>query len=1140
MRQAHFLLPCALLAATCAIAQTNLAVIDGRIDDPVWKSVPAQHLEPAGGGEIRAIISGQYMLLSARLPEQSGRVVARVTGRHPDWEDEDILQVTFGPDIGFTDRVLKINPFGAFSVVREGQEVYHNSDQYLIATSVGEKEWFVEAALPLKEVGAPGPEPILASVVRIRAVRPGSPKLQWRWPRYDPATRVAVDRSVPWDGPRPEFRAPLTGNQDPPLGAARQTIPPADSGWDDEPWSRVASWELRRNQPGGPPADFGTEVKAVHDGKTLAVLARCQTPPGDIARGESFQLYFGTSGSAYVRISTDPSGSLSAVTGKTGGPRVSRPRNDWDSGARSSSRAASGYWLARIDVPLEPLSNILGETSIPSELRVLFARVRPGRTGELAETSALPVVPAQTLLGPARYRRLDLTGDADKVATRESAAPRLDTRVWNDAERARRKPAEMLHTQLRTRVTRSLEAEAEAWRKVESRADWENFRTPRVEALRKWIGTFPERVPLNVIEGKQYSGAGYRRHDVVYQSRPGLWIAANLYLPDRPAGRIPAIIIVPSHHRARGQAELQDMGVLWARAGSAVLVADNIGEGERLQTYPWNREGYHSRYNMGLQLNLSGESLIKWMVWDIMRSVDLLQARPEVDSGKIILLGAVAGGGDPAAVAAALDERIAAVAPFNFGEATPEHQGRANWPEGLADPGWGSWETTRNLPRSIVDQYLPWLINASVAPRRLIAAYEMGWEIEKQPVWRRYQKVFGFYNALDRLDEAHGFGGFPGPGECSNIGPSQRKTLYPELQRWFSIPPPQKEPDERWPEADLNAYTPEVAAKAPQIPVHRLAGDIASGILKNVRATLEPLDSKARLEWLRREWSGLLGSTEPEGVPAPVVNRTGQFGSARVEAITVETEPGISVPILLLKPDHGAPRGPIVLAVANSGKEAIWRSRAKDIRELLSAGVAVCLADVRGTGETAPDRRWGPHSREVSLHQTELMLGSSLLAGRVKDVRSVLAYLRTRPDVDATRLALWGDSHSPANPARLLLDESPGWQIGPDVQYEADPLGALLVLFTALYEPGISAVAAVGGLVSFESMFEDAFPYVPGHVIVPGMLRAGDLPDLTRALAGKPLLMHAFVDAKNRPVFSAEAPDLPRWFSSKLITGRQP
>jgi hypothetical protein len=36
--------------------------------------------------------------------------------------------------------------------------------------------------------------------------------------------------------------------------------------------------------------------------------------------------------------------------------------------------------------------------------------------------------------------------------------------------------------------------------------------------------------------------------------------------------------------------------------------------------------------------------------------------------------------------------------------------------------------------------------------------------------------------------------------------------------------------------------------------------------------------------------------------------------------------------------------------------------------------------------------------------------------------------------------------------------------------------------------------------------------------------------------------MHAFVDAKNRPVFSAEAPDLPRWFSSKLIaaTGRQP
>ena len=71
------------------------------------------------------------------------------------------------------------------------------------------------------------------------------------------------------------------------------------------------------------------------------------------------------------------------------------------------------------------------------------------------------------------------------------------------------------------------------------------------------------------------------------------------------------------------------------------------------------------------------------MVWDVMRGVDLLVERPDVDKSKIILLGAVAAGGDPAAVTAALDSRIAAVVPFNFGEATPRDGGRnGRWPQG--------------------------------------------------------------------------------------------------------------------------------------------------------------------------------------------------------------------------------------------------------------------------------------------------------------------------------------------------------------------------------------------------------------------------------------------------------------------------
>ena len=60
------------------------------------------------------------------------------------------------------------------------------------------------------------------------------------------------------------------------------------------------------------------------------------------------------------------------------------------------------------------------------------------------------------------------------------------------------------------------------------------------------------------------------------------------------------------------------------------------------------------------------------MAWDAMRGINLLCDRADMNKKEIILLGTVAGGGDPAAVTAALDSRVAAVAPFNFGEAMPE------------------------------------------------------------------------------------------------------------------------------------------------------------------------------------------------------------------------------------------------------------------------------------------------------------------------------------------------------------------------------------------------------------------------------------------------------------------------------------
>src|SRR4029077_9434273 len=137
---------------------------------------------------------------------------------------------------------------------------------------------------------------------------------------------------------------------------------------------------------------------------------------------------------------------------------------------------------------------------------------------------------------------------------------------------------------------------------VKTAADWERFREPRLKALANSLGEFPPRSALNTRIIKEFQGKDYRRQDLIYQSRPGLWVTANLYSPLGSPARIPGIVIVHSHHRPKSQGELQDMGILWARAGCAVLIMDQIGHGERIQNYPWNREAYHSRYVMGMQL----------------------------------------------------------------------------------------------------------------------------------------------------------------------------------------------------------------------------------------------------------------------------------------------------------------------------------------------------------------------------------------------------------------------------------------------------------------------------------------------------------------------------------------------------------
>jgi cephalosporin-C deacetylase-like acetyl esterase len=688
----------------------------------------------------------------------------------------------------------------------------------------------------------------------------------------------------------------------------------------------------------------------------------------------------------------------------------------------------------------------------------------------------------------------------------ESRLKELDSKVLPSPQPA------MIGRDASARVAESNRRESGAWDAIRGREDWERYRDARLRALRDSLGG-PEPVPadLHVTGARTLEGRGHRVENLVYESRPGLLVTANLYVPVPERPSMPALVIVHSHHNPKTQGELQDMGVMWARAGCLVLIPDLLGHGERRQhpfvdasSYPGpyrvGRQDYFFRYVTGLQLHLAGESLIGWAAWDLMRGIDLLLARPGVDPKRVILLGSVAGGGDPAAVTAALDPRIAAAAPFNFGGPQPETKyplppDAETW---FNYAGGGSWESTRNLRLSCRDGFLPWVIVGGIAPRRLIYGHEFSWDRDRDPVWKRLETIYGFYGTDDALFSATGKGTLKGqPPEashCNNIGPEQRKGIHAALLKAFGIPEWGKEAPERRSAADLACLTADRKPRA--LP----------GLLLERVASAKP--DLAR-------WSALLGDPTPVADPRASLGPAVVSSGLSVERVPLEVDAGIVVPLLLLSPPHEAEaRLPVVVAVAQGGKQGFLKERAAEVAALLKGKVAVCLPDLRGTGETRPEGGRGRGGESTDVASTELMLGRTMVGLRVRDLRSVLRFLRGRSDVDATRIGLWGDSFAPVNaPDRrfempLEVDGQPS---------PSEPLGGLAVLFAALYEPELAAVYVRGGLSGYRSLLDGPFVEVPYDAVLPGALTAGDLRDVAAALKPKARL-ERLVDGLNRRV----------------------
>jgi dienelactone hydrolase len=694
----------------------------------------------------------------------------------------------------------------------------------------------------------------------------------------------------------------------------------------------------------------------------------------------------------------------------------------------------------------------------------------------------------------------------------------------------------MMSAHTRTRLQAAALRESRAFAAVNSKAEWEQYRDPRIAALRASLGSFPEAPrDLRVVTTGEREGDGFVIRNLVYETRPGWWASANLYLPAKPPAKMPGVLISHAHHTAKTQGELQDMGMTWARSGTAVLVPDHLGHGERRQhdfrtdkDYPQpfrtGRQDYYFRYLSNLQLSAVGESLMGWMVWDLMRGIDVLLQQPTIDRGRIFLIGAVAGGGDPAGVTAALDPRVACLVPFNFGGWQPESSVLADPDRDFAWFGDGYWESTRGLRNGARDGFAHFVIVGSVAPRKLLYSHEFAWDGKADPAWPRLQRVFGFHDAADALRVAHGTGNLKGqPPEsshCTHVGAVHRKMIYPAFKEWFGMPVPEEYSNRR-PTEDLLCWTEHARKELKPQPL-----DVVVGKLAAQRQAAAPKDA----DGLRKAWAGWLGGVEPPARPVVAEGKSEEVPGGMLARFALETEPGISVPMILITPNGARGKTPAVVVVASAGKAGLLKDRSAEVAALLAGGAAVCLADLRGTGESRPGSSAGRGSSRTSVSQTNLILGTPVLGGQLRDLRAVLAWLRSREGIDGKRLAVWGDSLGKTNAADVRL-AVPQDLDGPAV---AEPGAASLALLAGLYEEGLAVVAS-GGLAADGSLFAGPYLYIPHDAIVPAPVQVTDsvLPALMAA--GVPMRFDNAVDAQNRTAGKATVPgDAVKWLLAKL------
>jgi dienelactone hydrolase len=157
-----------------------------------------------------------------------------------------------------------------------------------------------------------------------------------------------------------------------------------------------------------------------------------------------------------------------------------------------------------------------------------------------------------------------------------------------------------------------------------------------------------------VTHGKFEPEPGVVAERVTYASQFGLRIPAILYLPKERKGKLPGLIVVNGHGGDKYSWYAFYSGILYARAGAAVLTFDPVGEGERNR----DRKSGTRAHDAKLSPEEMGRRMGGLLLTDVMQAVSYLRERQDVVDPKRIGAMGYSLGSFLVAEAGAADDRL--------------------------------------------------------------------------------------------------------------------------------------------------------------------------------------------------------------------------------------------------------------------------------------------------------------------------------------------------------------------------------------------------------------------------------------------------------------------------------------------------